>query len=86
MVKTLFKGKDPTYDVVYSRDGTILAAVADDGFLRFWNAKTHQLLLESKADKEGLYTVVFTPDEKSVLTGGVRGKVFECPVPKLDRE
>jgi WD40 repeat protein len=83
-LKTVFKAKDPTYDVAYSRDGSVLAAVGDDGFVRFWNTKTYELLLESKADKEGLYSVLFTPDQTSVLTGGVRGKVYECPVPRLD--
>ena len=81
--ETLFKAKDPTYDVVYSRDGSAIAAVADDGFVRIWNAKSHEMLLEMKADKEGLYSVVFTPDQTSVLVGGVRGKVFECPLPKV---
>lgn len=83
LIKVLFKAKDPTYDVCYSHDGRILAAVADDGFVRFWNAKTHELLFESQASKEGLYSVVFTPDQTSVLTGGVRGTVIECPAPKL---
>ena len=82
--KTLFKSNDPTYDVTYSRDGRLLAAVADDGFVRFWSTKTDKLLLELKADKEGLYSVVFTPDQTTVLTGGVGGRIYECPVPKLD--
>ena len=81
--ETLFKANDPTYDVTYSRDGRLVAAVADDGFVRLWNAKSHEMLHEMKADKEGLYSVVFTPDQNSVLTAGVRGKVYECPVPKL---
>ena len=84
--KTLFKAKDPTYDVAYSRDGRLLAAVADDGFVRIWNAESHEMLLELKADKEGLYSVVFTPDQNSVLTAGVRGRVYECPVPKLSAQ
>jgi len=83
-VKTLFQAKDPTYDVAYSHDGKILVAVGDDGFVRFWNTKTHELLAESKTDKEGLYSVVFTPDQTRVITGGVRGKLYECPVPHLD--
>lgn len=83
-LKTLSNANDPTYDVTYSRDGSVLAAVADDGFVRFWNANSHEMLHELKADKEGLYSVVFTPDQSSVLTGGARGKVYECPVPKLD--
>ena len=83
-LKVLIEAKDPTYDVAYSRDGRILAAVGDDGFVRFWNAKTFELLLELKADKEGLYAVAFTPDQTCVITAGVRGKVYECPVPKLD--
>lgn len=85
-LKTLFKAKDPTYDVTYSRDGSILAAVADDGFVRFWHAKTLDLLLEAKVDKEGLYSVVFTPQQSSVLTGGIRGTVMEFPAPKLGAE
>lgn len=83
LVKTLLQLKDPTYDVAYSRDGTILAAVGDDGFVRFWETWTHTLLAESKTDKEGLYSVVFTPDQTHVLTGGVRGVIFECPVPSV---
>jgi len=83
LVKTLLKLKDPTYDVAYSRDGTILAAVADDGFVRFWDTRTHALLAESKTDKEGLYSVVFAPDQTRVVTGGVRGVLYECPVPSV---
>lgn len=84
--KVLFKAQDPTYDVAYSRDGRILAAVGDDGCVRFWNTQTYKLLLESQVDKEGLYSVAFTPDQTAVVTGGVRGKVYECPVPKLVAE
>ena len=83
-LKTLFKGKDPTYDVAYSRNGKLLAAVADDGFVRFWNTETRELLLKTRADKEGLYSVVFTPHQTSVLTGGAGGRVYECAIPKLD--
>ena len=83
-LKKVFQGKDPTYDVAYSQDGTILAGVGDDGFVRFWRAKDYELLLESKLGKEGLYSVVFTPDQANVLTGGVRGQVYQLRVPKLD--
>ena len=72
------------YMIRFSSDGKILVAVGDDGFVRFWNTKTHELLAESKTDKEGLYSVVFTPDQTRVITGGVRGKLYECPVPHLD--
>ena len=83
-LKTLFKGKDPTYDVIYSSDGRVLAAVSDDGIVRFWDIETRELLKELKTDKEGLYSVVFTPSQTSVLTAGVGGRVYECQVPNLD--
>lgn len=83
LVKTLLQAKDPMYDVVYSRDGTILAAVGDDGFVRYWETRTHTLLAESKTDQEGLYSVVFTPDQTRVITGGVRGVLHTCPIPRV---
>ena len=82
--RTIFKSRDPTYDVAYSADGRLIAAVGDDGFVRFWNTETYELVGEFKVDKEGLYSVVFTPDQANVLTGGVRGKIYACPVPKID--
>lgn len=84
--RTIFKSRDPTYDVAYSADGRLIAAVGDDGFVRFWNTETYELVGEFKVDKEGLYSVVFTPDQANVLTGGVRGKIYACPVPKIDAQ
>ena len=81
LITTIFQAKTPTYDVTYSGDGRILVAVGDDGFVRFWSVKTYELLAESKMDNEGLYSVVFTPGQASVITGGVRGKVYELAAP-----
>ncbi len=58
-------------------------ALGDDGFVRPRETRTRTLLTELKTDKEGLYSVIVSPDQARLTNAGVRGMLHECPVPHV---
>ncbi|QDU57455.1 WD40 repeat domain-containing protein [Aeoliella mucimassa] len=61
--------------VVFSPDGTLLAATSADGTLRVWRVATAELLHEIKADSRRLRAVAFSPNGQTIATGGDGAKV-----------
>lgn len=66
-----------------SPDGTLFASIADDMFLRLWDAKSGDLVREMKGHEEHtpqqypsmLYAATFSPDGKFIATGDRVGHV-----------
>ena len=56
--------------VALSPDSRYVAASNDIGMLRMWDFRSGQLLERWKADTQTLWSVVFTPDGKGLLSGG----------------
>lgn len=56
------------WDVSFSPDGTLLAAVDDVGQLRVWNFKTQDTLYTIQAHKRSCYSVGFSPDGTTLAT------------------
>jgi WD40 repeat protein len=69
--------------VEVSPDGTLFASIADDMFLRLWDAKTGRLVREMKGHEEFtpqhypsmLYVATFSPDGKLIATGDRVGHI-----------
>jgi len=54
----------------YSPDGKMIAAGADDGFIRIWNLEDKSLVQEWSAHTSSLVSVSFSPDGKVLISAG----------------
>lgn len=65
-------------------DNRIMATCGNDGAIRIWNAETQQLLAESVSDSR-VYWLEFSPDGKTLATGGIDDrlvKLWDVSLPK----
>jgi WD40 repeat protein len=64
--------------VVFSPDGSTVAALSPGPEVRFWNVASRQRLPSTlRADPEYARDVVFTPDGAHVFTAGDKGEIIE---------
>ncbi|MCB9641566.1 MAG: trypsin-like serine protease [Myxococcales bacterium] len=59
-------GSSSLYGVAFNHDGTRLATVATDRYVRVWNANTGQMLYQHRADATP-YSVSFHPDKTRIF-------------------
>lgn len=64
---------DEVNSVAFSPDGRILVTGCDDGKLHFWNVQTEQSLREVKAGLNGVESISFSSDGKTIVNA-VKGK------------
>ena len=73
------------WTVAFSRDNRYLAAGEGDsdgpGRVRVWNLDTQRLVDTLEADPKLVYSVVFSPDNQSLASGGWRGQIKLWRVP-----
>lgn len=66
-------------DVVFSKDGKLLAAACGEpglyGLAIVWNTKTWKLVAKLKGHHDGLYCVAISPDGKTLATGSYDQKI-----------
>ncbi|MBW3586757.1 MAG: hypothetical protein KY448_13215, partial [Cyanobacteria bacterium 0813] len=83
--------------VSFSPNGDAIATASDDGTAKLWNLQGHLLaefsgykgnLLQGEADfvelKSPIYSICFSRDGKSLITGSRDGKVRLWPIESLD--
>lgn len=65
--------------VVFSPDGSLLAAAANDGVVRLWNAKTGVLQREFSTGEvyKSVNSVAFSPDGQTVAAGGAEVNLWD---------
>jgi WD40 repeat protein len=59
----------------WSPDGTMIAAVGLNGFLRVWDAETGNILLEFPSSSEALAAVAWSPNSQYLASAGERGTI-----------
>jgi WD40 repeat protein/serine/threonine protein kinase len=60
---------------VFSPDGQQIASSDQDGWVKVWNAKTGQKVLQFRAHKDHARIVAFSPDGWRLATGGWDGRI-----------
>lgn len=70
-----------------SVDGTLLASVGNDAIVRIWSSVTGEKIAEMAGHERHIYSVLFHPDGKHLLTGDLMGKVhlWDLEARKLER-
>lgn len=73
--------------VAFSRDGSKIASIGDDGVMRIWDAVTHKEIASVPGFKTKQNTVRFVPDSRSALAIASDGNltVIEAATGKLIR-
>jgi WD40 repeat protein len=61
--------------IAASPDGTRLVSVGNDLYLRLWNCQSGEKLAEWTGHEKHIYSVLFHPDGKQILSGDLAGKV-----------
>ena len=61
--------KETVVDLAFSHRGNLLASTSDDKTIRIWNVEERKLVRLMKV-AEHVQAVAFSPDDKSLLTGG----------------
>jgi WD40 repeat protein len=59
----------------FSPNGRLVAAANKDGFLRIWDSRTRQLVGKWHGHKNVVSSLVFMPDGKGLLSGGLGSAV-----------
>ncbi len=67
--KTIFAHQATITDVAASLDGSLLASVSHDRYLKLWHANG-KLIKAIPIDDPGLRTVAIAPDNQTIATGG----------------
>lgn len=65
----------PVWTAVYSSDGKTIVGGYGDRALRFWNAATGELTSTMDADDTPVRSLVLSPDQRLMVTGGDDGTV-----------
>ncbi|GJE85152.1 WD40 repeat domain-containing protein [Phanerochaete sordida] len=61
--------------VAYSKGGHLVAAGSSDGHVRVWDAKSGEAVVEFRGHEEKVKKVVFTPDEKELVSVAEDGTI-----------
>jgi len=75
LIQKFEKQDGPITAVAISPDGTKVAAGAEAGDVRVYDAESAKLLGRCSGHKGGIYAVQFTPDGSQVVTGGFDGEL-----------
>jgi WD40 repeat protein len=62
--------RPPPATAVFSHSGKLIATGAGDGFLKLWDASTHQLIRSIRADGRSVDAVAFSEDDRRIVSGG----------------
>lgn len=70
-----------------SPDGTVLASVGNDTLVKLWSIATGEKIAELPGHERHIYSVLFHPDGKHLLTGDLMGKLhlWDIEARKLER-
>ena len=60
----------PGVAAVYSNAGDLVATGAADGQLKFWDARSHQLIRSVEADPQSVNLAEFSADDRRILSAG----------------
>lgn len=66
------------YSVAFSSDGKRLATADASGVVKIWDVDSRKLILTLDRQNDALTSLIFTPDDKYVLTGCWDGGVRYC--------
>lgn len=75
-----------SHSTCFTPDRQLIAADAEEGSVRIWDAQTGAQLAHFKGDGLGVYSVCFTPNGRSLLSGGNEGIKQWDLTPLLDRD
>ncbi|HWB06498.1 MAG TPA: WD40 repeat domain-containing protein [Verrucomicrobiales bacterium] len=67
--------------VVISPDGTLVASGGNDRIIRLWRTADGSPVGEMKGHESDIYTLLFHPSGKFLLSGDLAGKVMQWEVP-----
>jgi WD40 repeat protein len=82
LLQTFCEDSDKLYfKVVYSTDGTMLAACGQGPTFIVWNTETHHKILEKHGDNRRVRCIAFSPDQPQLATGGDSGKIIIWSLP-----
>ena len=75
LIRKFDKLDGPITAVAISPDGSKIAAGAESGDVRVYDAESGNLLGRCSGHQGGIYSVQFTPDGGQVVTGGFDGQL-----------
>jgi WD40 repeat protein len=75
---TLGEGNGLAYLLAFSPDGHVLAAGESNGAVKVWDTKTWKLLSSFQAFDSPIASMEFSPDSRSLATGGTSIKLWEA--------
>ncbi|KAH7903621.1 WD40-repeat-containing domain protein, partial [Hygrophoropsis aurantiaca] len=78
--------EDEVDQIALGRDGRRIASSSEDSTVRVWDLKTRQQIggpLQSR-DNSPFYSVGWSPNGRSIVTGHIGGEIYLCDAPPLD--
>jgi WD40 repeat protein len=69
-----------------SPDGKLLATAARDGTLSLWDVSTGKVRVELQKGVLGFQVVAFTPDGKSLVTGGINHDIHRWDMAEIMKQ
>ncbi len=87
LIRKFERQDGPITALAFSADGARIAAAAEVGDVRIYNAETGDLVARCSGHQGGIYALRFTPDGAHLVTGGFDGKLrFHDMTGKIARE